>query len=407
MTIALFLSVLCIFAGHTPGMMEDYAIFTVNVSRVGENVVRELDYIIAPDYSIVERSQPQLARFPIATVTAPPTALATMVPRDITSDLGSSKSQAGSQVTSAESGVYSVATSAISGVQSTITLVKSGLGNAVTSAASDVHSALTSNEASLSTYVAGVYSAAETDVAGAVDKAYEDVLSNMHLSDFYSIYVSTTCSGTYIMPNGTSLTVGSMGPASPNGTIKHINICNKHTGLDPLIYLPYLYWIGVVCTVIALYHGIMGLFITSGKVAFLNVLATFPAFMFIFAASSVSSGIALGATGKWITVVGREAGFSTVGGRFGLLTWAATGFLTGNMFLWSLILYLRVGLARKQGGLLEQRKAMSAESSPYEANYPLGQRIPMSEGVRPYEGGYPASDARPRTVVDIDGKPMI
>ena len=335
--IALLISVLCIYAGTAPTMMEDYAIFSVNMSRFGENVIRELESRIAPNLDL-KRSEPQLAHFPVAALTAPPTTLTTMAPRDISSDLGSLKDQAGSQVTSAVSGVYSVATSAASGVQDTVTSVKSDLGSAVTSAASGVHDAVTSNQASVGSYVAGVYGALQTDLASAIDVAYAEVLDSMNISDFYNVYVSTTCSGTYIMPNGTNVTVGYMGPSPPNGTIKHIDVCNKHTGLDPLVYLPYLYWLGVICTIIALYHAFMGIFLTSGKVAFLNVMATFPAFGFILAASAVSSGIALGATRKFVTVVGMETGFSTVGGKFSLLTWSATFFLTSNMFIWSIIL---------------------------------------------------------------------
>ncbi|EME38091.1 hypothetical protein DOTSEDRAFT_141225 [Dothistroma septosporum NZE10] len=40
---AFILSFLCVFAGSKPGMMDDYAVFTLNTSRIGENLVQEFD----------------------------------------------------------------------------------------------------------------------------------------------------------------------------------------------------------------------------------------------------------------------------------------------------------------------------------------------------------------------------
>jgi hypothetical protein len=42
-TAAFIISLLCLFAGHTPGMMEDMAILTLNTSHLGDNAVQAID----------------------------------------------------------------------------------------------------------------------------------------------------------------------------------------------------------------------------------------------------------------------------------------------------------------------------------------------------------------------------
>ena len=73
--IALLLSVLCVYAGSKPGMMDNYAVFTLNTSRVGENVLRDINGAIKSVDIKFKRSEPMDA--PVAMITPAPTTMMT------------------------------------------------------------------------------------------------------------------------------------------------------------------------------------------------------------------------------------------------------------------------------------------------------------------------------------------
>jgi hypothetical protein len=86
-------------------MMDNYAVFTLNTSRVGENVLRDINGAIKSVDIKFKRSEPMDA--PVAMITPAPTTMVTMAQRDLVDDIKSDArsvtSKAGSKVTSAKS----------------------------------------------------------------------------------------------------------------------------------------------------------------------------------------------------------------------------------------------------------------------------------------------------------------
>lgn len=298
-SIAFILSFLCVYAGHTPGMMENYAVFTLNTSQIGQNVLQELDAKIS---SVKLRRDVPII---LPTITAAPTTLITMAPRDIASDFSALTSKAASDVSSVKSAAGSKASSVESAVASKVT---SAVGSA------------------------------ETDIIDAVNKAYDGVITDLKLKDFYSVHILTTCSGDYVFANGTNVTVGASGMPA-NNTHKHVDSCSKHSAVDPVVLIAILYYIGIVFTGVALALSVAGVFITGRKIAVMNVLGSMVAFCFLGLASAVTHGLSLGAA-KLINFVGDDIGIAGYqGGKFLHLTWATTCLLLLNIALWSLMCF--------------------------------------------------------------------
>ncbi|TKA66852.1 hypothetical protein B0A55_09999 [Friedmanniomyces simplex] len=311
--IALLLSILCVFAGQKPGMMEDHAIFTLNTSRIGENILQKLDSKISSIH--LKRSEPiQLFR---PTITAAPTTLITMAPRGLASDLNSLTDNAGSEIDSLTSDAGSAVNSAGSAVQSKATSIGSAVASAATSAVG----------------------AAETSIINAINKAYHGVIADLQLKDFYSVHISTTCEGTYQFKNGTNITVGDSGLPT-KVTHSHVDSCSSHSAIDPMQFVRILYWIGIVLTAAALVLALLGLVRPTRKIALLNVFGTLPAFLFIFLASAVTHGVPVGAE-HLVNSIGQDIGISGQrGDKFLQMTWATTILLLINMAFWGLLFFL-------------------------------------------------------------------
>lgn len=77
---AFILSFLCVFAGHKSGFMDNYPIFTLNVTRMGQNFIQELDgKILSLDFNmsdIMKRSEPELLS---ATLTVAPVTMLSLI----------------------------------------------------------------------------------------------------------------------------------------------------------------------------------------------------------------------------------------------------------------------------------------------------------------------------------------
>ena len=321
--IAFLLSFLLVYAGHKPGMMEEYAVFTLNTSRIGENMLQELDAKIESIH--FKRSEPVFLPTATATttptITAAPTTMITMAPRGLRSDLTSLQSHAGSAIHSAGSAVQSKATS-----------IESEAASVATSA----------------------LAAAETKIINAVNKVYEGIIADLHLQDFYSIHISSSCTGTYVFQNGTNVTVGTGGLPTvkgANSVHRHVDDCSTRSALDPMSLIRVLYWIGTVSTGGALLAGIAGLILLPSharKCSLINILATLPAFVFLGLASAVTHGLALGAS-KLINFVGSDIGVAGyMGGKFIAMTWATTTLLLANLTCWVLIFFL-AGRHKEEG----------------------------------------------------------
>lgn len=303
-------------------MMEDYAVFTLNSSRVGENLLEDLDNkILSMNVSNIfnKRSEPAQLVLPIATLTAPaPTPLITIAPRQLSSLLGEISSSADNLV----SDLGSKATAVQSGLESEA----SALADA---AASKVESALL---------------AAETSIINTVNKAYRNIIAELELSDFYSVHMMTTCTGEYVFPNGTNATTitnGTILPPPANMTLnQRVDSCEKHNTIDPVQIVRIFYIIAIIFTGIALICGIWATVSFSHKLALLNVLIALPAILLLGLASAAVHGVATGAA-HLVNFVGENVGVQgTVGRKFLALTWAATILLLVSIALWTALLFV-------------------------------------------------------------------
>ena len=346
---AFTLSFLCVYAGHTPGMMEDYAIFTLNTSRIGENIRQELDDKVMDFQFNFKRSAPVQAAVPA--VTPAPTTLITLAPRGGIGGAFSSLTAAGdSKIDSAAAAAKSKAKSLEHAAQSKANSIQSAVGGTVTEAVGDVQS----------------------EVVHLVNTAFGEIIAGLALRDFYSVHVMTTCEGAYQFPNGTNITVGNSSLPVP-GTHKHVDTCSKHSAVDPLSFLNVFYWIGIVLTGLAMLMGFVGVYSATWKMALFNVLATVPAFCVMGLSSALAHGVAVGVP-KLIDFVGGGIGIDGIAGqKFLTLTWAVVILLFINMLLWSLLIFLaRRDLEKAEPGGKEAY-AMDRVSPPPPASYGRSQ----------------------------------
>ncbi|KAK5711300.1 hypothetical protein LTR15_012590 [Elasticomyces elasticus] len=312
--IALLLSILCVYAGSKPGFVSDTAVFTLNTTRIGAPVLESLDNKIMAIH--FKRAEPSEMLSP--SITAMPTTLVTMAPRGLGSALSSLTADAGSDIDS----------------------LTAGAGSAVHSASSVVYSKASSIELVVSSKATSALGAAQTSIIKAVNNAYHDAISELDLKGFYAIHISATCEGTYQFKNGTNVTIGAdIGPTT-KGIHAHVDSCSSHSAIDPMQLIRIVYWLGVVCTAIALTFAFVGQVRPTRKMALLNIFGTLPALISIFLASAVTHGIAVGAEhlvnflSSHIGVEGKS------GAKFLQLTWATTILLIINMAFWGLLFFL-------------------------------------------------------------------
>ncbi|KAI6799430.1 hypothetical protein KC363_g1243 [Hortaea werneckii] len=349
-TIAMVLAILAVFAGNKPSNMTDYYVFRLNTSRIGQNLIEEVDNKIMSVKFDLKRELPAPAMATASSIVTPrtqivsaPTTLITMAPRgagddfteaagELTSKAGSLKSDAGSAISSKASAVESAATSKASAVKS-----------AVESKANSAMGSL------------------QTKVVEAINDAYGGIIDELDLSDFYDVHISSTCKGTYKYKDGKNETVSVGKPAKDDEDKKiyaHIDSCEKHSALDPMGLIRVLYWAGIALTVVSVLLGWAGVFMKSRKMAIFNCLATLPAFLFLVLASAVTHGIGMGAA-KFINFIGGEIGVRGYkGGKFIALTWACTALLLANGLLWGFLVVLR-GRAEKSAHTVPEHGSSS------------------------------------------------
>ena len=335
--VAFILSFLCVYAGHTPGMMEEYAIFTLNVSRIGQNWRQEIDSKVTNFDFNFKRSV--IVPVDLPTVTVAPTTLITLAPRGgIGNDFSSLTKHAGSEIDSAKSHVKSDANSAKSKVESKADSITSAVGAKATEIVGDI----------------------KTEVIHLVNEAFNELIEGLDLRDFYSVHVMTTCEGEYELPNnGGNITIG-QSPLPPPGTHKVVDKCSKHSAVDPLSFLNIFYWISIVFTGIAMLTAFAGAWFATWKMALVNILATGPAFCIMGLSSALAHGVAVGVP-KLIDFVGGGIGIDGVpGSKFLRLTWAVVILLFINMCLWCVLLFL----ARR-----EHKKAEMSEKEAYQMDH--------------------------------------
>jgi hypothetical protein len=322
--IAFVLSILCVKAGSKPGMMDKYAVFTLNTSRIGENVLADINgKIKSIDIKFKRAELPASA--PVAMITPAPTTMLTVVPREFTA-FDSLTAKASSKVESAKSGLESKATS-----------VKSEVSSKASSAQSAAKSAANS-----------AVSSAQNKVIEVVNKAFHAAIDGLDLQDIYNVHISSSCVGTYVYKDGKNYTVGDT--KDLDQLRPHINSCEGHSAVNPFQLVRIIYWIGVVLSAAAFVIGLLGLIKPTKKMALINVFGTLPAVIFMGLASAITHGMAVGAA-HLITFIGDKIGVTGVSGqKFITLTWATTIILLINLSLWAVVFFLVKRMDKSGGG---------------------------------------------------------
>lgn len=328
--ITVILSWLCIFAGHRPGMMDDYAVFSLNTSRIGENVLAELNGAIkSADLKFDKRSEPVAA--PVAMITPAPTTMLTVVARDLFSDLDSLKDQGSSKADAAASNLQSKATS-----------VKSDVASKASSAESAAKSAANSAIGSV-----------QDKVVKLVNDGFHSAVEKMNLNDIYNIHISTSCVGTYVYNDGKNYTPGDT--KNLDQLKPRIDSCEGHDVVNPFQLVRIIYYIGAIATAFAFGMGVFGIMKPTRKISSFNIWSTLAAVIFMGLASAVTHGIAVGAK-HLVGFVGDKIGVTgTLGSKFITLSWATTIMLFINMCFWIFVKW-RVGRMEKNSGSSDRKR---------------------------------------------------
>ena len=314
--IAFILSILCVYAGSKPGMMDNYAVFTLNTSRLGENVLADINGAIkSVDIKFKRAELPMSA--PVAMITPAPTTMLTLVPRfDLESEVDSLTAKASSKVNSAQSNLESKATSVKSQVSSKASSAKSAATSAANSA----------------------ISSAQNKIIEVVNKAFHAAINGLDLQDIYNVHISLSCVGTYVYKDGKNYTMGDT--KDLDELRPHINSCEGHSAVNPFQLVRIIYWIGVVLSAAAFVLGLVGIIKPTKKTALINVFGTLPAVIFMGLASAITHGMAVGAA-HLITFIGDKIGVTGVSGqKFIQLTWVTTIMLLINLSLWAVVFFI-------------------------------------------------------------------
>lgn len=302
MGIATLLSFLLVFAGHKPGFMEDHAVFTLNTSRVGENILQELDSKIMS----VKLKRDVSEGVCLPAITPAPTATVTLAPRQF----GSLTSMVGSAAHGAETAASGAAHSAGSAVQSKATAIESAASSAAASA----------------------LQAAQTNLVHVVDTAYHGVISGFNFSDWHSIHVMSSCQGYYQYQNGSNVT-DTVAPETGAKMKQVVTSCQKHSAVNPLQLVMVLYWIGVVLVCVAFVADLVSISVPfNRKFSMVAAVSTLPALFVFFLSSAITHGIAKGAK-TFINFIGSDIGVAGYSGaKFLQTTWAVVAMLLINVF---------------------------------------------------------------------------
>jgi len=332
--IALGLSMIALFAGDmkTKADLEQYNIFTLNVSRIAENIRNDIDQdvkSVAKDLHFRRSFQLSVdAMSPIVT-SAPSTLLRVRSPIDIGSKLSSLTKKAGSDLKHAGHGVKSDAKS-----------LESHAASAAKSAASSAIGKV------------------ESEIIKAVNSAYAGIIKKSNLTeDWFSLHMLTTCQGGYITSDGKNITVG--GNVLPdNGTTKHVALCESHSALDPIQVIRVIYIIGMVFLGCTLLVSLVGIWSGHRLLALGEIVLSVTAFVIIGFVTAITHGVAYGAA-KLINFIGEEIGVEASIGKWVNISWAVVGLLAFNC-----LLCLVLGRLRHR----EEKKQELAISRPIEMN---------------------------------------
>lgn len=333
--LALLLTFLLVFAGSKPGQMEDMHVFTVNVSRIGGELHQKVDGAIA-GFNVdalhinLKRSVPIGAP---ASITAPPTTFVTMAPRaDIGSTFNSLTHEAGGNVESAKSAAESKASDVKSAAQSKASDIRSKASSAANSVQSSVNSGLDSAAKKI-----------KDKLTELVDETFKDIIAKLNLKDFYSVHIMATCEGEYV---------------GKNEHDKQVDACKKDSPLNPMQFIAFFYWAGIICTCVAHLLNIMTIFKPGGKWISWATLFYAGATAFMLVGSALAHAVASEAS-KLINFIGDGISIDAIEGKkFIGITWAATFMLLiVTLYLYAFKKYLarhpeKVGSSAVAAGMM-------------------------------------------------------
>jgi hypothetical protein len=345
---ALALSFLVVFAGHNKDFMTDYAVMTLNTSRIGQNAVDKIDDKIM-GFNVTRIIQKRDADpSPVILVareaiTGDPQAHHLEVRQlsgfvsDLADGAASLKSEAGGALTSVQSAIESKATAVASAVDSVEGLVASKISSAIASV--------------------------QTAAVGFVNETYQDFLAEMDLQPFYSIHMLATCEGGYVTGDGkTNISIGAS-PAPTNGTRKVVDACHKHSSLNPLVVIRVLFEAAIFFTGLSFLLAIWATLRFTRGFAVLNVIASLPALALLVVASAATHVLAIGASAI-LNFFGQVVGVRVEsGGKFMGLAWGATILMLANLCLW-LVLVFAADKLPAGGGRDRKRGEMSEKNLP-------------------------------------------
>ncbi|KAK3722152.1 hypothetical protein LTR37_002585 [Vermiconidia calcicola] len=382
--VALILSFLCLFAGSKKNFMEDYAIVTLNTSRIGQNLE------IFDDLDLRRRSFDPLSTGEDV-VNSAEEAVGNVEPQDrvkattTTGTFDHFTAEAGGAAKSATAkagSIYSEATGAA--------------GSALSKAeqfSDETTTWLKKEGKEITDEIEAGVEKLQDKVEDAIKNALHSFAEILGVHDFYSAHVMDFCEGFYVpgaLPNATldrdSIHKNVTGcsnmtamyhfdPAneiskelneSTNGVIDLSRIEWPEDLEDALNALKLaanvmfvLYCLGIAFIFLALVGSMAGLFFEGRASAAINVLIGLLAFLSIMIASSLITFIATHAT-KFINKYGEDIGISaTRGNKFLALTWASTALVFVAMVAWIGLFFY--GRRREKGVKRTQEKYEMAE----------------------------------------------
>lgn len=223
--IATLLIFLMIFAGSKPGFMTNYAVFTLNTSDIGEGIYHKIDGLIS-DWNVDALHIDLKRSVPVdnpSVITAAPTTLITMAPRDVKSVLESLTDNAGDGIESVNSAAHSKASQVKSKASSAANAAESSVNGGLDKAADEIKGKLTE----------------------LVDNGFKNVRTELDLPGFTKIFMRTTCTGSYETGDGKH--------AKPHAKIDK---CSKDSPINPMVFVQLFYWASAIHTVGGILFGL-------------------------------------------------------------------------------------------------------------------------------------------------------
>jgi len=185
-----------------------------------------------------------------------------------------------------------------------------------------------------------VVSDARTAAVNDVNAAYHDFIKLTNITDWYGVYVSTTCWGRYVYANGTNVTVADGSHPDAKAVHQEADGCVKHIPGNPVLMVRFLYICGIFSVASLIPLGILGAVFFTERLLVTNIFAGIPAFCFLFSASSAAAGATIGGA-KMADFAGTPGGvIGAAGTPYLACTFGASVFLFINMVMW-IVLRLR------------------------------------------------------------------